>query len=520
MNIDMSKKQNSSLPIVLWVSVFVLTLGMLFARFVFADQLWISVVVGVALLGVLGALVQANRRTLRSRSAAFGINSFVSAILVFAILVVVNYLAVRYPFKKDFTRNQVHTLSDQTIKVVKGLKQEVHANYYAKAGQREQVRPLLENLGDLNPKFKIDYVDPDKEPARAKQAGVKKYGTLQLAVGTKESKVEEVTEEKVTNALIKLLKEKSQTLCAVTGHGERNFSGTDAEGYDTAKRALADQSYEVKDLSLLQEGKVPETCDAIAILGPTKSFFEAELKIIKAYFENGGRAIVGLDTNLKGGEYAPEFQALLLEWHIKPFSALIVDPVSKALGVDAAVPLLATYSKESPITKEFTANSYFPFSRPIDIVPGAPSSLNLNWLAQTTSKAWGEVSKQQLTSGQVSFDKGQDREGPLTVVVSAEGKLSKDSKAPRNTRLVVFGTSTFETNNYSRFGGNQDLFLNSVSWLLEDESLISIHTKDEGPGKIELTQQAGSFIFLLCVVAIPLFIALAGVVIWYFRRRL
>ncbi len=513
-------KQNSNLPIVLWVVVLLLGMGMLFARFVFADQLWITIVMGVGFVIALGALIRANRRSLRSRSAAFGLNSAVGAILVFSILAVTNYLAARYPFKKDFTRNQVHTLSDQTAKVVKNLKQEVHANYFAKTGQREQVRPLLENLSDLNPKFKVEYVDPDKEPARAKTAGVKKYGTLQLAVGTKESKVEEVNEEKVTNALIKLLKDKAQTLCAVTGHGERNFGATDAEGYETAKRALADQSYEVKDLSLVQEGKVPENCDAIAILGPTKSFFDAELKILRDYFEKGGRAIVGLDTNLKGADYSPEFQALLKEWHIAASPALIVDPVSRALGVDAAVPLLATYSKDSPITKDFTANSYFPFSRPIEIIPGAPSSLNLVWLAQTTSKAWGEMNKAQLTSGQVSFDKGQDKEGPLTVAVSVEGKLSKDSKASRNTRLVVFGTSTFETNNYSRFGGNQDFFLNSVSWLLEDESLISIRAKEEGPGKIELTAQAGSFIFLLCVIAIPLFIAVAGVVIWYFRRRL
>jgi ABC-type uncharacterized transport system involved in gliding motility auxiliary subunit len=90
----------------------------------------------------------------------------------------------------------------------------------------------------------------------------------------------------------------------------------------------------------------------------------------------------------------------------------------------------------------------------------------------------------------------------------------------RDTRLVVFGSSQFANNQYSRFGGNLDLFLNSVSWALEDESLISIRSKDDETGKIELSQNEGILIFWLSVVIIPILIAIFGIVIWMRRKKL
>ncbi|MGK5087998.1 ABC transporter, partial [Bdellovibrionota bacterium FG-2] len=80
--------------------------------------------------------------------------------------------------------------------------------------------------------------------------------------------------------------------------------------------------------------------------------------------------------------------------------------------------------------------------------------------------------------------------------------------------------SQFATNNYSRFGGNLDLLLNSVSWVMEDESLISIRAKEDEAGKVELSQKQGTVIFLLTVIIIPLLVAAGGIAIWAWRRRM
>ena len=512
-------KTSSQATTYLWMATVVLSLALLFAGALFSEYVWLSVILVVLLLGSLGGLVQQNQKALKSRSAAYGLNSAVTVVLVLGIIGVVNFLSSRYPLKWDLTKNKSHTLSDQTVKLVKGLKSPVKAAYFAKIQQREQQRPLFDNFKGLNPKFEIEYIDPDREPTRAKQYDIKKYGTLLLTVGSRENKVEDVTEEKLTNALIKLLKTKSPQLCTTSGHGEKLFSSQEAEGYQSVKKALGEQSYEVKELNILQEGKIPETCDALAILGPTKAFFEPESKAIQAYLANGGRALVALDINLKGGEYAPELMPILESWHVKPMTAMVVDPLSRMLGVDASVAILASFSKNNAITKDFQGNCAFPFTRPLEILPSAPAGMNVQWIAQTTPKSWGITDLKELSTGQVKFSEGKDKMGPLSAAVAVEGK-QKDSKATRNTRLVVFGSSFFATNNFSRYAGNLDLFLNSVSWILEDESMISIHAKEEAPGKIELSQKAGTFIFLLTVIVIPLLISVGGVAIWAFRRKL
>ena len=124
-----------------------------------------------------------------------------------------------------------------------------------------------------------------------------------------------------------------------------------------------------------------------------------------------------------------------------------------------------------------------------------------------------------LKTGRVSFVDGRDKRGPLTVAMAVEGKL-KDSKAPRSSRLVVFGTSQFANNNFIRYGSNLDLMLNAISWIVEDESLISIRSKDEETGKIELSVREGRSIALLTILLLPLGIAVFGVVHWIKRRRL
>jgi ABC-type uncharacterized transport system involved in gliding motility auxiliary subunit len=512
---------NKNASLILGLTAVGLVIALILARLAFSEMVWLTAVLLVLLVADLAFWIRENQQTLRSRTTAYGINSLVSILLVLGLLGVVNFMASRYPHKVDLTRNKINTLSDQTVKLVKGLKSKVKITMFAKAIEKERFRPILDNYRNLNPnQFEIEYVDPDREPTRTKAAGIKKYGTALLSFNGRENKVEDLNEEKLTNALIKLTKEKSPTLCAVTGHGERNFSGTEAEGYDSVRKALVDQSYEVKEINLIQEqGKVPAVCDAITIMGPTKAFFEAEVKGIRDYLNNGGRAVIAIDISLKGAQFAPELLPVLADWNVKPENSLIVDPVSRMFNVDASMPIVANFSKSNPITRDFGANSpsAFPIARPLDILTTAPG-ITPEAIGKTTAQSFSISDFKGITGGELKVDPKSAPKGPFNVAVSVDAK-QKDSKATRNTRLVVFGSSLFASNQFSRFGANLDFFANSVSWALEDESMISIRAKEEGPGKLELTARSGSVIFWFAVILIPCAIAVGGIVIWAIRRR-
>src|SRR6185295_18649332 len=80
-------------------------------------------------------------RAIGGRQLRYGSNTAVLIVVVLAILIGVNYLVSRHPLKKDLTRNQRYSLSDQTKKVVQGLKDDVRIVYFQRAAEMEGAGP-------------------------------------------------------------------------------------------------------------------------------------------------------------------------------------------------------------------------------------------------------------------------------------------------------------------------------------------------------------------------------------------
>ena len=500
-----------------WTGLIFSLLGLLFAVAVFQEMTWLTVVFSVLTVACAGGLIYRYRKALSTRTGAFGLYSTIVTVLTLVLLGIVNFVGFRYPQKLDLTRSKQNTLNEQTVKVVKGLSREIKAILYAKGGQ-QTARPLLDELKGLNPKFDVEYVDPDKEPARARQAGIKKYNTLQISVGERNTQVEEPTEEKVLNALMKLLKDHAPTLCAITGHGERSFGGQEADGMTVAKKALEDQSYLVKDISVLEGATTLKDCTAVAIVGAAKALFAPEVKLLREYLANGGRMVLSFDLDIRAGQFPSGVEELMKDWYVKPVLGIIIDPVSKLLGQDMSMPIIASYSKDNAISRDFQGNSFFPFTSPLEIVAGAPEGLTVQWLGQTTAKSLLINDLKQFATGKVAVDPSKTKAGPFNAAIAVEGKL-KDSKAEKKTRLVVFGSSNFANNNFARCGLNLDFFANAGSWVLDDESVISVRKAEDAPSKLELSSRAAGTIGIFSMLILPLAIAMAGIILWILRRR-
>src|SRR3990167_1656225 len=110
-------KERKNLSMILWLGAGILLLAFLFTRILFAGKLWISYSLLVPFAGALFMLIRENRKALTGRTAAYGLNSLVTILLVIGLVGVLNFLASRYPLKWDVTGNKLHTLSGQTAKV-------------------------------------------------------------------------------------------------------------------------------------------------------------------------------------------------------------------------------------------------------------------------------------------------------------------------------------------------------------------------------------------------------------------
>jgi ABC-type uncharacterized transport system involved in gliding motility auxiliary subunit len=92
-------------------------------------------------------------------------------VVVLAVLAAVNFLGNRYDKSYDATANKQFSLSDQTIKLVKGLKTDAQLTYFGDNASFQTAKDTLDRYSNLSPKIHTAYIDPTRKPQQAKAAG-------------------------------------------------------------------------------------------------------------------------------------------------------------------------------------------------------------------------------------------------------------------------------------------------------------------------------------------------------------
>ena len=457
-----------------------------------------------------------------SRMAQHGTNAIIVTSVFLGVLIFTNLLIHRHKHRFDFTQAKLFTLAPQTKKFIANLPREVNltAFFQIETPEKNAFENLIAGYLEETDKIGITYLDPDKNPAVTKQYGVTTYGTIVLESGSKETKVQNATEENLTNALLKVTRDEQKVIYFLKGHGENQIDSTENEGHLTAKKNLEQDGFIVKPLLLLQTGEVPEDASTLVIAGPKKPIQKEEQKALNSYLEKGGAVMMLVDPKSKHG-----MEAFLRNWGVELGDNIVIDPMSKLFGGDFAAPVVNQYSAHD-ITSEFVLPTIFPIIQSVKAIPN--SKIETIELLKTSANSWGESN---FESGDIKFDADTDLKGPVSVAVVATKLLRPEEdahdkneepqehkiKQPKAT-LVVIGDSDFSNNRYSNFSGNGDFFLNTVSWLAEEENLISIRPKEKRNSPIHLTSSWGSAIFVLGILIFPGIVAGTGIRIWWRRR--
>jgi len=453
---------------------------------------------------------------LKARQTKYAAYATTYTLLVIAVVVVANMLADRYHKSYDATSNKRYSLSDQTAKIVKGLKQDATISYFDQSTRFREGRDLLDQYANLSRKLRVEYVDPDKNPQRAREAGIRSFGTAVVQIGVKREEAKSMTEEGITGAFIRDLKSNTRTVCFVTGSGERQVDDRDREGLSGFKDLLAKDNYASKTINLLEKAEVPGDCTTVVVAGPTRNYEQPEVDAVKKYVEDGGRALLMLDPPLKLGRSQiadnDGLANLLQTWGVSLRKDLILDlnPVGQLAGLGPQVALVTSYSSQ-PIVNEMKGTATgFPLARSMEIKNADKTSVQKLFDSSSSSLA-----TDNLSSASVDVNDPKNKQGPLTIAAAGTYNPGKGNS---QGRFVVVGSSSWAANRFINFNGNNDLALNALNWLASDEDLISIRPKQPEDRHLTMTRAQLNLVRLSSQFILPLVVVGAGVGVWWKRR--
>lgn len=461
---------------------------------------------GLALLILAGlGRPDAVRTALTGRTAKYGSNALVMSLAVLAILALVNFLGSRHHWRIDLTASKQYSLSSQTIQVLKELKEPVKVTgfFTVDDGRRGVLEDLFAEYKYYTDKLSVEFVDPDRKPATARQYGISSYGTLVFEQGERRQDIYGVEEQDITSAILKVSRDEQKGIYFITGHKEREPDGVGQDGYSSIKALLEKNNYRVDTLNLAMTDTVPSDAAALVVAGPQIEFAEDEKATLGTYLSSGGKLMILHDPAMPA-----DFTSLLEAYGIAFANDIVVDPVSSFFG-DALTPLAAEYPY-TIITKDLGGlTTFFPYARSVMRNASVPEGVSIQNLIQTSDRSWGETSLEQR---QVRMDEA-DISGPLTLAAI----VRKDE-----TRLVLIGDSDFVSNNIlnSVRGafGNADLFVNAINWLAEEESLIAIGPKPPDVRHMAMTPSQMRLVLYSSAIALPLVVLITGGVVWWRRR--
>lgn len=451
------------------------------------------------------------------RIGKYGSSAVAQTLISLVIVGLLGFLANRYFLRVDVSESGVHSLSRQSLELLQDLELDVRVASFHSGDTRIPVRDLLDRYAYASDRFSVEYYDPNVRPDLVEKyeldaAGLSR-GVLVLEIGDEVVKVDEVTEQRVTNAILRLMRSDSKKVYFVVGHNERAIEGTGADeplGYKKAADALSNENYEVEALLLAAAGEVPDDADVVIIAGPTQVFRPVEKSALERYLQAGGALLVSVDprANTNLGE-------ALSGWGVELGDDIVIDPLQSYQS--PLVPFAGVYSISHPITNKMREYTLFPEVRSLRASGG-----RLAAVISTSESSWAERNLELLFSEAKFEQDGDDLAGPVAVAIAGtpvlEDSETPEGEAPPEPRIVVFGDSDFAANHAIEAVRNRDLFLNSVNWLIGNVESITIRPAVSRASRVLLSNADLNLLRPLALFVLPELLMIAGVLVWWRRR--
>jgi hypothetical protein len=480
------------------------------------------------------------------RKWSIGLNVILIVLVVFSVVVMVNYISRDYYTRFHWSTTSEHELSPLTSKILHSLTNKVKVTLYYDRNEPfyGTVVSLLGQYNAANSRVSVETVDYVRDAGAAQRVKLQYNLTFPSATnlvifeceGRKtvldgnaltSYTMEQVPNEKerefrkkptafegermFTRALMEVTNPKRLIAYFLQGHREHRIDSDETFGFMKFAAVAHENLIETQPLSLLGTNTVPMDCNLLVIAGPRDEFQDFELEKIDQYLTQGGRLLALFNPtsiNREGGGEKTGLDKILAKWGVELGNVVIQD-LDRKVSPGGEDMLVSDFNPKHPIVNPLLDSGvYMSMPRAVGKKKSAPQmadSPHVEELAFTGPNARAGNSQPQRFPLMAAIEKGS-----IKGVITERG----------STRMVVAGDSVFLANGAIRNAANRDFAGYALNWLLERTQLL------EGLGprsiveyRIVMSQGELQRVQWILLAAIPGGSLLLGSLVWLRRRR-
>jgi gliding motility-associatede transport system auxiliary component len=436
------------------------------------------------------------------------------------------WISNHYSVQFDLTANQRHSLSANSVDLLNTLDRPVTVNAYTTDDvTRQAISEIISRYQRVKPDFELRLLNPDIDIQQVEKDGVvmNKPFAFVLYYNDRMEHIDSLSEQAISNALLRLNRRDNQQVVFLSGHGERDIDGSDNRAYATLKAQLTDMGFNLQTVNLL-ENSLPENTKLLVIAAPSNPYLSGEVEQIERYINDGGNLLWLTDPGELYG-----LDKIATSFGLQLQDGIIIDnnqELRQTLNIEHPAIIPVTEYFPHIITNTIRYNTLFPLARGIS--PLSNENTVNNWQAEalfnSTAKSWSEAGG--LKKEMVFNSSEGDIAGPVTMAVAlhrprADPGAEQDTTAVAagSQRMVVTGDSDFLADSYIGAGANLNMGLNIFNWLIGDDDFISVEVKPAADTKLTLDDSQLVVIGFGFFLVIPIILLLIGFRIWYVRKK-
>jgi len=316
------------------------------------------------------------------------IEKFIFLLLFISAIGMLAWLSNHYNYQFDLTSNKRHSLSENSIELLKQLDKEVIVHAYTTDDVTKQaVTEIIARYQQVKSDFNLRLLNPDLDLTEVQQDGIIMDKPFAFAIyynGQMEH-IASLSEQAISNALLRLNRRDNQQVLFLSGHGERELDGSSNRAYTILRDKLSAMGFNLQSFNLLEK-TIPDNTKLLVIAAPENDYLAGEVEQIETYIAAGGNILWLADPGELHG-----LQPLATAFGLQLQDGVIVDnntDLRRTLNIASPAIIPVTEYFPHAITNAIKYNTLFPLARGISPLT---NDANVNhWQAAALFSSFGQ----------------------------------------------------------------------------------------------------------------------------------